>query len=143
MSRTATPRLPHRRLYAGHYESSRAAATEGSEGLMSFTQIDCERVMFKIALPFFTDHPKLSFKDRCMGAYAELSNDAPLWTFDRKLAGQARWAQLRRHVKCEVVRCATPIPGVKASPPDGSRHVAARTAKETPSPGRRACTLLT
>ena len=35
-----------------HYEFSRVAAAEAIEGLMSLTQIDCNRVMFKRALPF-------------------------------------------------------------------------------------------
>jgi predicted nucleic-acid-binding protein len=80
----------------GHYEFSRAAAAEAIEGLMSLTQIDCNRVMFKRALPFFADHPKLSFEDCCLAIYAELSNAEPLWTFDRKLAGQAYSARLVR-----------------------------------------------
>ena len=70
------------------------AAAEAVEGLMSLTQIDCNRVMFKRALPFFTDHRKLSFEDCCLATYAELSNAEPLWTFDRKLAGQAQSARL-------------------------------------------------
>jgi predicted nucleic acid-binding protein len=77
-----------------HYEFSRAAAAEAIEGLMSLTQIDCNRVMFERALPFFTGHPKLSFEDCCLTTYAELSNAEPLWTFDRKLAGQAHSARL-------------------------------------------------
>ena len=77
-----------------HYEFSRAAAAEAIEGLMSLTQIDCNRVMLMRALPFFTDHPKLSFEDCCVATYAELSNAEPLWTFDRKLAGQAHAARL-------------------------------------------------
>ncbi|VAZ83843.1 tRNA(fMet)-specific endonuclease VapC [Mycobacterium persicum] len=77
-----------------HYEFSRAAAAEAIEGLMSLTQIDCNRVLFKLALPFFTDHPKLSFEDCCLATHAELSNATPLWTFDRKLAGQAQSARL-------------------------------------------------
>lgn len=77
-----------------HYEFSRDAAAEAIEGLMSLTQIDCNRVVFKRVLPFFTDHPKLSFEDCCLATYAELSNAQPLWTFDRKLAGQADSARL-------------------------------------------------
>jgi predicted nucleic-acid-binding protein len=77
-----------------HYEFSRAAATEAIEGLMSLTQIESNRVMFKRALAFLTDHPKLSFEDCCLATYAELSNAEPLWTFDKKLAGQAHSARL-------------------------------------------------
>lgn len=77
-----------------HYEFSRAAAAEAIEGLMSLTQIDCNRVMFKRALPLFIDRPKLSFEDCCLATYAELSDAEPLWTFDRKLASQAHSARL-------------------------------------------------
>jgi predicted nucleic-acid-binding protein len=77
-----------------HYEFSRAATAEAIEGLMSLTQIECNRAIFKRALPLFTDHPKLSFENCCLATYAELSNAEPLWTFDRKLAGQAHSARL-------------------------------------------------
>jgi predicted nucleic-acid-binding protein len=77
-----------------HYEFSRAATAEAIEGLMSLTRIECNRVMFKRALTFFTDCPKLSFEDCCLATYAELSNAEPLWTFDKKLAGQAHSARL-------------------------------------------------
>lgn len=77
-----------------HYEFSRGAASAAIEGLMSLTEIDCNRVMFSRALPLFTDHPKLSFEDCCLATYAEVSNAQPLWTFDRKLAGQAPSARL-------------------------------------------------
>ena len=50
------------------------AAAEAIEGLMSLTEIDCNRGMFKRAMQFFTDHPKLSFEDCCLAKYAELSN---------------------------------------------------------------------
>ncbi|BBZ40769.1 PIN domain-containing protein [Mycobacterium conspicuum] len=77
-----------------HYEFSRASASEAIEGLISLTQIDCNRALFKRALPLFTDHPKLSFEDCCLATYAELANAEPLWTFNRKLAGQARAARM-------------------------------------------------
>lgn len=77
-----------------HYEFSRGAAAAAIECLMSLTEIDCNRVMFSCALPLFTDHPKLSFEDCCLATYAEVSNAQPLWTFDRKLAGQAPLARL-------------------------------------------------
>lgn len=77
-----------------HYQFSRTAAAEAIEGLMSLTQIDCNRAVFKRALALFVDHPKLSFEDCCMAAYAELSKAEPLWTFDKKLAGQTQSARL-------------------------------------------------
>lgn len=55
-----------------HYEFSRGAAAEAIEGLMSLTQIDCNRVIFKRALPFFADHPKLSFEGCRLATYPPL-----------------------------------------------------------------------
>lgn len=80
--------------FCRHYEFSRAAAAEAIEGLMSLTGIECNRVMFTRALALFIDHPKLSFEDCCLAAYAELSNAEPLWTFDKRLARQAPSARL-------------------------------------------------
>jgi predicted nucleic acid-binding protein len=77
-----------------HYDFSRGEAAEAIEGMMSLTHIDCNRLLFMRALPLFTDHPKLSFEDCCLVTYAELSNAQPLWTFDRKLAGQDSSARL-------------------------------------------------
>ncbi len=77
-----------------HYKFTRPAAAEAIEGLMSLTRIECNRVMFKRALAFFTDHPKLSFEDCCLATYAELSNAEPLWTFDKKVAGLGDSARL-------------------------------------------------
>lgn len=91
-----------------HYEFSRAAAAAAIEGLISLTEIDCNRVMFSRALPLFMDRPKLSFEDCCLATYAEVSNAQPLWTFDRKLARQAPSARL--------VSMRKPTPAVPAQP---------------------------
>jgi predicted nucleic acid-binding protein len=77
-----------------YYEFSRAAAVEAIEGLVSLTEIDCNRTLLTQALPLFADHPKLSFEDCCLAVYAKLSNAQPLWTFDKKLASQANSARL-------------------------------------------------
>lgn len=77
-----------------HYEFSRPAAAEAIEGLMSLIGIECNRVVFTRALALFIDHPKLSFEDCCLAAYADCSDAEPLWTFDRKLARQAPSARL-------------------------------------------------
>jgi predicted nucleic acid-binding protein len=77
-----------------HYKFTRAAAVEAIEGLMSLTRIECNRVMFKRALALFAGRPKLSFEDCCLATYAESASAEPLWTFDKKLAGQADSARL-------------------------------------------------
>lgn len=77
-----------------NYEFTRSAITETIEGLMSLTEINCNRPLFLKALPLFTKYPALSFEDCCLAVYAELNNAKPLWTFDRKLAKQAPNTQL-------------------------------------------------
>ncbi|MCV6983874.1 PIN domain-containing protein, partial [Mycolicibacterium pulveris] len=54
-----------------HYDFGRAAVAEALDGLLSLTQIDCNRVMFTRALVLFSQHSKLSFEDCCLAAYAE------------------------------------------------------------------------
>lgn len=77
-----------------HYEFSRAAVVEAVEGLMELTAIKCNRPLFETALPLYSKYSALSFEDCCLSAYAKLSNAAPLWTFDQKLARQAPNARL-------------------------------------------------
>lgn len=47
-----------------------------------------------LAFPFYLTHPKLSFNDCCLAAYAELEAHEPLFTFDQKLARQLPSAKL-------------------------------------------------
>ena len=44
--------------------------------------------MFAMAIPFYEEHPKVSFNDCCLASYAELTGAEPLLTFDKKLAAQ-------------------------------------------------------
>ena len=43
--------------------------------------------------PVFMTHPKLSFNDCCLVAYAKLDDAIPLYTFDQKLAKQSPYAK--------------------------------------------------
>jgi len=72
-----------------HYAFDRAAIADAVEGLMSLTEINCNRVLFERAMPLFIKNVSLSFEDCCLAIYAELNSAKPLWTFDRKLANQA------------------------------------------------------
>lgn len=77
-----------------HYSFNRSAITEAIEGLMSLTEINCNRALFAKALPLFMKNSSLSLEDCCLAAYAELNDAKPLWTFDQKLANQAPSARL-------------------------------------------------
>ena len=77
-----------------NYTFSRPAIVETIEGLMSLTEINCNRPLFLKALPLFSKYPALSFEDCCLAVYAELNEAKPLWTFDQKLAKQASSARL-------------------------------------------------
>jgi len=77
-----------------NYKFTRNAIVETIEGLMSLTEINCNRPLFIKALPLFLKHPGLSFEDSCLATYAELNDAKPLWTFDQKLIKQASSAKL-------------------------------------------------
>ena len=77
-----------------NYKFTRNAIVETIEGLMSLTEINCNRPLFIKALPLFLKNPGLSFGDCCLATYAELNDAKPLWTFDQRLAKQASSAKL-------------------------------------------------
>jgi predicted nucleic-acid-binding protein len=72
-----------------NYKFTRTAIVETIEGVMSLTEINCNRPLFLKALPLFSKYSALSFEDCCLAVYAELNDAKPLWTFDQKLAKQA------------------------------------------------------
>lgn len=49
----------------------------------------CNRTLFQRAIIDYLQHPSLSFVDCCLIHYADLNNDLPLWTFDKKLINQS------------------------------------------------------
>jgi predicted nucleic-acid-binding protein len=50
--------------------------------------------VFSKAVPFWEEHPKLSFYDSYLVWAAKLAGKTPYWTFDKKLAAQSNAAQL-------------------------------------------------
>lgn len=56
--------------------------------------VEYNRNLTAIVFPMFLSHPKLSFNDCCLAAYAELRHREPLFTFDKKLARQMENAKL-------------------------------------------------
>ena len=66
----------------------RAAIVKILNQLFEKKNIEVSAFARNIVLPFYADHPSLSFVD-CYSAFeAEKSNAEPLWTFDRKLSSQ-------------------------------------------------------
>jgi predicted nucleic acid-binding protein len=60
----------------------------------SLAQLKCNRELLFHVLPLYIKHPKLSFVDICLAAYAELNNSAPLLTLDQALAKTLPTARL-------------------------------------------------
>lgn len=56
--------------------------------------IQYNRDMTALAVPFYVEHPKLSFNDCVLASLAELNNAEPLFTLDKKLASQHPSAKL-------------------------------------------------
>jgi predicted nucleic-acid-binding protein len=77
-----------------YYGFSRSQTAEAVEGLMKLKKINCNRALFDRAMPVYIKHTGLSFEDCCLSVYAQLNDAEPLWTFDKKLAIQARNAKL-------------------------------------------------
>ena len=57
-------------------------------------KIEYDRKMTAIAFPYYLAHPKLSWVDCALVAEAEARHREPLFTFDKKLASQARRAKM-------------------------------------------------
>lgn len=57
-------------------------------------KLEFNRTIIKMILPFWVEHPSLSFNDCYMGFMAELENVEPLMTLDKKLATQHPSAKL-------------------------------------------------
>lgn len=83
-------------VFDTYYKQTR---TEIANNLtLFFAQFDdifnYDRTIIKMILPFWAEHPKLSFNDCYMAFRAELDNAEPLFTLDKKLAAQHPSAKL-------------------------------------------------
>jgi predicted nucleic acid-binding protein len=61
--------------------------------VMRQPNIQCNRQLFNLVLPFYIEHPSLSFNDCYLAFAAQLKQAEPLWTFDHKLAVQSGTAK--------------------------------------------------
>ena len=57
-------------------------------------KLNYNRTIMKMILPFWVEHPSLSFNDCYLGFRAELDNAEQLFTLDKKLASQHPSAKL-------------------------------------------------
>lgn len=76
------------------YGFTRQGISQSIRALMLHPKVNCNRLMFEIALEDFETHLALSFEDCCLAAYAKLNDALPLYTFDKKLAAQLEHARL-------------------------------------------------
>lgn len=72
----------------------RAAIAGVFEMLKTRDNISYNRVTFDKTTKAYQEHPKLSFYDCYLSAYAQTQSATPLWTLDKKLARQSSNAQL-------------------------------------------------
>ena len=70
------------------YGLSREQQREAIQGLVNLPEIIASALLFERALGLYVLHPQLSFEDCYLVTSAHMSPHRPLWTFDRKLAGQ-------------------------------------------------------
>lgn len=67
---------------------TREQVVGGLRRFFGMPRVNANFNLFDRVFPMYLEHPKLSFNDCCLAVYAELNEAEPLWTFDRKLAGQ-------------------------------------------------------
>ncbi len=71
------------------YELPRDIVAENINKIIDEPAFNCNRILFRRALPDYVHHPALSFVDCCLIHYAELQRATPVWTFDKKLVNQS------------------------------------------------------
>lgn len=73
---------------------SREEITEGLQTLLHNDVFVYDREFYDSIFEEYLSHPSLSFEDCIIAARANIHGHTPLWTFDRKLAGQSPIARL-------------------------------------------------
>lgn len=70
------------------YRYSREQTAESIRAMMMIDNIYFNKGLIEDALSLYVSHPKLSFVDCYLAAITTLTDETPLWTFDRKLTLQ-------------------------------------------------------
>ena len=73
-------------LTRGGYDMTRKEAADGINAFLKTENIYCNKGLIEDALNLYVKHPKLSFVDCYLAAITTISNEKPLWTFDKSLA---------------------------------------------------------
>lgn len=68
------------------YKLSRERIVQNILSIIRHKNINCNRRLFELTLPFYLEHPKLSIIDCALTQYATLNATTPLYTFDKELA---------------------------------------------------------
>lgn len=72
-----------------YYDLPRAIVCTNATKVLDEPKLKCNTALFTTALTTYLDHPSLSFVDCCLLRSAELQQNLPLWTFDKKLVNQS------------------------------------------------------
>ena len=67
---------------------SRGSIEKAIMAVIGKSNISCNKELFIEILPIYTSHPKLSFVDCYLEAFARRTQNVPLLTFDQKFANQ-------------------------------------------------------
>ena len=75
------------------YKYSREEVVAGINLISEFDNIYFNKGLIEDALNIYVDHPKLSFVDCYLAAITNITDEKPLWTFDKKLISQCPLAK--------------------------------------------------
>ncbi|TAH35695.1 type II toxin-antitoxin system VapC family toxin [Candidatus Saccharibacteria bacterium] len=74
--------------------TSRDMVARMLHSLLANQYLHFNRALFERVIPYYLEHPAVSFNDCCLAVYAKLNGTTPLLTFDRKLARQIPHVEL-------------------------------------------------
>ncbi|MCL2883235.1 MAG: PIN domain-containing protein [Coriobacteriia bacterium] len=77
-----------------HYGFSRQHIKEALAGVTAHPRLSCNADIINNSAEDFATHPALSFEDCYLAQSAKEAEALPLWTFERKLAGQSEYSEL-------------------------------------------------
>lgn len=72
------------------YEYTKSMALEALRDVLSLSRVDYDKAVIDPAIAFCMEHPALSFTDCYLKCFAENRGMTPVWTFDKKMAAQAK-----------------------------------------------------